>query len=98
MKLFFSSKATAKNFFLSKIIVFLHIVAQYVAGAYRQLSSILHPLLHDLYVFKMLYAYLWLNPMQYYLKAQFGYSKDEFANLLLIAGAAGMLSQVLKLG
>ncbi|TVU27940.1 hypothetical protein EJB05_19445 [Eragrostis curvula] len=30
----------------------------------------------------------------YYLKAQFGYSKDEFANLLLIAGAAGMLSQV----
>ncbi|KAM0840681.1 hypothetical protein ACQ4PT_059506 [Festuca glaucescens] len=25
----------------------------------------------------------------YYLKAQFGYSKDEFANLLLIAGAAG---------
>jgi hypothetical protein len=32
--------------------------------------------------------------LQYYLKAQFGYSKDEFANLLLIAGAAGMLSQV----
>uniref|UniRef100_A0A0D9VJ97 Major facilitator superfamily (MFS) profile domain-containing protein n=1 Tax=Leersia perrieri TaxID=77586 RepID=A0A0D9VJ97_9ORYZ len=30
----------------------------------------------------------------YYLKAQFGYSKDEFANLLLIAGAAGMLSQL----
>ncbi|OEL26904.1 hypothetical protein BAE44_0012071 [Dichanthelium oligosanthes] len=30
----------------------------------------------------------------YYLKAQFGYSKDEYANLLLIAGAAGMLSQV----
>lgn len=34
--------------------------------------------------------------MQYYLKAQFGYSKDEFANLFLIAGAAGMLSQVPK--
>jgi Na+/melibiose symporter-like transporter len=32
--------------------------------------------------------------LQYYLKAQFGYSKDEFANLLLIAGAAGMLSQL----
>ncbi|KAK3154857.1 hypothetical protein QOZ80_2BG0195940 [Eleusine coracana subsp. coracana] len=30
----------------------------------------------------------------YYLKARFGYSKDEFANLLLIAGAAGMLSQL----
>ncbi|CAL4919797.1 unnamed protein product [Urochloa decumbens] len=30
----------------------------------------------------------------YYLKAQFGYSKDEFADLLLIVGAAGMLSQV----
>ncbi|RCV07696.1 hypothetical protein SETIT_1G266200v2 [Setaria italica] len=30
----------------------------------------------------------------YYLKAQFGYSKDEFANLLLIVGAAGMLSQL----
>ncbi|XP_066319135.1 uncharacterized protein [Miscanthus floridulus] len=30
----------------------------------------------------------------YYLKAQFGYSKNEYANLLLIAGAAGMLSQV----
>ncbi|KAG8071769.1 hypothetical protein GUJ93_ZPchr0006g43459 [Zizania palustris] len=29
----------------------------------------------------------------YYLKAQFGYSKDEFANLMLIVGAAGMLSQ-----
>ncbi|KAM0840679.1 hypothetical protein ACQ4PT_059506 [Festuca glaucescens] len=27
--------------------------------------------------------------LRYYLKAQFGYSKDEFANLLLIAGAAG---------
>jgi predicted MFS family arabinose efflux permease len=35
-----------------------------------------------------------LTYLQYYLKAQFGYSKDEFANLLLIAGAAGMLSQV----
>jgi len=34
--------------------------------------------------------------VQYYLKAQFGYSKDEFANLLLIASLAGMLSQVLK--
>uniref|UniRef100_A0A453P8W9 Major facilitator superfamily (MFS) profile domain-containing protein n=1 Tax=Aegilops tauschii subsp. strangulata TaxID=200361 RepID=A0A453P8W9_AEGTS len=30
----------------------------------------------------------------YYLKAQFGYSKDEFANLMLIAGAAGMISQL----
>ncbi|XP_066319134.1 uncharacterized protein [Miscanthus floridulus] len=30
----------------------------------------------------------------YYLKAQFGYSKNEYANLLLIAGAAGMLSQL----
>ncbi|CAN6274988.1 unnamed protein product [Urochloa humidicola] len=30
----------------------------------------------------------------YYLKAQFGYSKDEFADLLLIIGAAGMLSQL----
>ncbi|CAL4919794.1 unnamed protein product [Urochloa decumbens] len=30
----------------------------------------------------------------YYLKAQFGYSKDEFADLLLIVGAAGMLSQL----
>ncbi|KAL5211592.1 hypothetical protein ABZP36_022439 [Zizania latifolia] len=30
----------------------------------------------------------------YYLKAQFGYSKDEFANLMLIVGAAGMLSQL----
>ncbi|XP_006648918.1 hippocampus abundant transcript 1 protein-like [Oryza brachyantha] len=30
----------------------------------------------------------------YYLKARFGYSKDEFANLMLIAGAAGMLSQL----
>jgi len=30
----------------------------------------------------------------YYLKAQFGYNKDEFANLLLIVGAAGMLSQL----
>ncbi|CAN6239644.1 unnamed protein product [Urochloa humidicola] len=30
----------------------------------------------------------------YYLKAEFGYSKDEFANLLLIVGAAGMLSQL----
>ena len=48
------------------------------------------PTSHDLY------AYLWLNPMQYYLKAQFGYSKNEYANLLLIAGAAGMLSQVPK--
>lgn len=38
-----------------------------------------------------------LGHVQYYLKAQFGYSKDEFANLLLIVGAAGMLSQVLKL-
>lgn len=35
-----------------------------------------------------------IGSLQYYLKAQFGYSKDEFANLLLIAGAAGMLSQV----
>ncbi|KAF8765428.1 hypothetical protein HU200_008573 [Digitaria exilis] len=32
--------------------------------------------------------------LMYYLKAQFGYSKDEFANLLLIAGTAGMLSQL----
>ncbi|GJM86396.1 hypothetical protein PR202_ga02250 [Eleusine coracana subsp. coracana] len=30
----------------------------------------------------------------YYLKARFDYSKNEFANLLLIAGAAGMLSQL----
>ncbi|CAD6243062.1 unnamed protein product [Miscanthus lutarioriparius] len=30
----------------------------------------------------------------YYLKAQFGYSKNEYANLLLIVGAAGMLSQL----
>jgi hypothetical protein len=35
-----------------------------------------------------------LNSLQFFLKAQFGYSKDEFANLLLIAVAAGMLSQV----
>jgi len=33
--------------------------------------------------------------LMYYLKAQFGYSKDEFANLLLIVGAAGMLSQLI---
>ncbi|KAL5227463.1 hypothetical protein ABZP36_015728 [Zizania latifolia] len=33
-------------------------------------------------------------PDMYYLKAQFGYSKDEFANLMLIVGAAGMLSQI----
>jgi len=33
--------------------------------------------------------------LMYYLKAQFGYSKDEFANLLLIASLAGMLSQLI---
>lgn len=53
-------------------------------------------MIYNFICFQMLYAYLWSNPMQYYLKAQFGYNKDEFANLLLIVGAAGMLSQVPK--
>lgn len=32
--------------------------------------------------------------MQYYLKAQFQFSKNQFADLMLIVGFAGMVSQV----
>ena len=32
--------------------------------------------------------------MQYYLKARFRFDKDEFANLIVMAGIAGSLSQV----
>lgn len=32
--------------------------------------------------------------MQYFLKAKFHYDKDQFADLLLIVGIAGALSQV----
>lgn len=32
--------------------------------------------------------------MQYFLKAQFHFNKDQFADLMLIVGVAGMFSQV----
>lgn len=32
--------------------------------------------------------------MQYFLKVQFQYSKNQYANLLLVIGIAGSLSQV----
>ena len=32
--------------------------------------------------------------MQYFLKAQFHFNKDQFADLMIIAGIAGVVSQV----
>lgn len=32
--------------------------------------------------------------MQYYLKAKFHFNKDQFADLMIIVGAAGSISQV----
>lgn len=37
------------------------------------------------------------NPVQYYLKAKFHFSKDQFADLMVISGIAGTISQVFYL-
>ena len=34
--------------------------------------------------------------MQYYLKARFHFNKDQFADLMVISGVAGTISQVLR--
>ncbi|CAA0807108.1 Major facilitator superfamily protein [Striga hermonthica] len=36
-----------------------------------------------------------MNTVQYYLKFQFHFNKDQFANLMIIAGIAGTISQLI---